>query len=147
MNLGQYLYFSSAVVSEADSIEYKGFSIHAVKRTNARASAFEYLYDHEGQSSWWCGYVQVVPELSKDIYLDDSENPNGVFRSDKYELYEPHGGFTYNDEGVPGLHVEGQFLGWDYNHYGDSTHQPTSEEILCEGKKIIDSMLKFKIET
>lgn len=140
MNIGQYLFFSSAIISDLDSTEYNGFSIYAVKRTNPRASMFEYLYDHEGQSSWWCGYVEITPELFESIYLDKSENPNGVYYSNEYVLYEPHGGFTYNGEGIPGLSTKGCFLGWDYNHYGDSTHQPTAEEILQEGMKVIDSM-------
>ncbi|MGN1190938.1 MAG: hypothetical protein ACI4SL_11160 [Candidatus Ornithospirochaeta sp.] len=142
MNLSQYLFFSSAMVSDYGSTEYHGFSIYAVKRTNPRASMFEDLYDNEAQSSWWCGYVEIAQELYESIYLDKNDNPNGVYSSDKYELYEPHGGFTYNDEGIPGLNIKGHFLGWDYNHYGDSMNQPTLEEILNEGKKAVDSILE-----
>ena len=141
MSILQYLLFSGASILEFKHAVYNGFHIYAVKRANANMTMFSGLYDNEALPSWWCGYVELAPGIYKDFHLDDSNNPNGVYRSSKQELYEPHGGFTYIDEGIPGLEaVHGDYLGWDYNHFGDHTGQPTVEEIFREGRKVIDSI-------
>ena len=98
------------------------------------------LYPH-GDADMW----SLPQEYIKTSILMTATTQNGVYRSSKQELYEPHGGFTYIDEGIPGLEaVHGDYLGWDYNHFGDHTGQPTVEEIFREGRKVIDSMLAPK---
>lgn len=121
---------------------YRGLDIYAVKRS-IDVSNSSYWYN----TAWWCGYVEVPADMRNlfsprgpldDTLLDELSKING------YNLAKVHGGYTYIDYGIP-LVLDGDqraFLGWDYNHWGDIEAHVTYNDIINEGKEVVDSMLE-----
>ena len=121
---------------------YRGLDIYAVKRS-IDASNTSYWYN----TAWWCGYVEVPADMRNlfsprgpldDTLLDELSKING------YNLAKVHGGYTYIDYGIP-LVLDGDqraFLGWDYNHWCDTEAHVTYDDVINEGKEVVDSMLE-----
>lgn len=121
---------------------YRGLDIYAVKRS-IDVSNTSYWYN----TAWWCGYVEVPVDMrnlfSPKGYLDDSLLDE-LSKINGYNLAKVHGGYTYIDYGIP-LVLDGDqraFLGWDYNHWGDTEAHVTYNDIINEGKRVVDSMLE-----
>ena len=121
---------------------YRGLDIYAVKRS-IDVSNTSYWYN----TAWWCGYVEVPADMrnlfSPKGYLDDSLLDE-LSKINGYNLAKVHGGYTYIDYGIP-LVLDGDqraFLGWDYNHWGDTEAHVTYNDIINEGKEVVDSMLE-----
>lgn len=121
---------------------YRGLDIYAVKRS-IDVSNTSYWYN----TAWWCGYVEVPADMrnlfSPKGYLDDTLLDE-LSKINGYNLAKVHGGYTYIDYGIP-LVLDGDqraFLGWDYNHWGDTEAHVTYNDIINEGKEVVDSMLE-----
>ncbi len=121
---------------------YRGLDIYAVKRS-IDVSNTSYWYN----TAWWCGYVEVPADMrnlfSPKGYLDDSilDELGDPY---KYNLAGVHGGYTYIDYGIPRV-LDGDqriFLGWDYNHCYDTEACVTYDDVINEGKEVVDSMLE-----
>ncbi|MGN5455784.1 MAG: hypothetical protein ACI4XN_07325 [Candidatus Kurthia intestinigallinarum] len=124
------------------AMSHKGFMIIALRRKLVGRKPDKCL-DWAGLTSWWCGYVETLPRIAETMFLDKSDSPYGVYRSTEYILYEPHGGFTYSDAGVPMIGLKFKhFLGWDYNHNDDKMDEVSYEDVFNEGMKVIDSMFE-----
>ena len=124
---------------------YRDLEIYAVKRSTAYSNT-EYALLDGINTAWWCGYVEVPTAMYSSFkprgYLDE-EILYRLADPDSYNLEVVHGGYTYMDYGIPSvLNNQRIFLGWDYNHSGDTESCVTYDEIINEGKKVIDSMLK-----
>lgn len=121
---------------------YRGLDIYAVKRS-IDVSNTSYWYN----TAWWCGYVEVPADMrnlfSPKGYLDDTLLDE-LGKINGYNLAKVHGGYTYIDYGIP-LVLDGDqraFLGWDYNHWGDTEACVTYDDVINEGKEVVDSMLE-----
>ena len=121
---------------------YRGLDIYVVKRS-IDVSNTSYWYN----TAWWCGYVEVPADMrnlfSPKGYLDDTLLDE-LSKINGYNLAKVHGGYTYIDYGIP-LVLDGDqraFLGWDYNHWGDAEAHVTYNDIINEGKEVVDSMLE-----
>lgn len=148
-------------IKEVKKMTYKGLDIYAVKRSNATNSKVVeslFWYDTEcnlyytNNTEWWCGYVEVplsIHNLFKpkgyldEAILDKLDNPG------KYNLASVHVGYTYIDYGIPLVLDDNRrmFLGWDYNHCCDTKDYVTYNDIIDEGKKVVDSILKLEERT
>lgn len=124
---------------------YRGLDIYAVKRS-IDVSNTSYWYNRYN-TAWWCGYVEVPADMrnlfSPKGYLDDTLLDE-LGKINGYNLAKVHGGYTYIDYGIP-LVLDGDqraFLGWDYNHWGDTEAHVTYNDIINEGKEVVDSMLE-----
>lgn len=133
-------------VKEVKKMVYRGLEIYAVKRSTAYSDAECALLDITNRA-WWCGYVEVPLDMYNPFkpegYLDDSilDELGDPY---KYNLAGVHGGYTYIDYGIPRV-LDGDqriFLGWDYNHWGDTEAHVTYNDIINEGKEVVDSMLE-----
>ena len=135
-------------VKEVKKMVYRDSEIYAVKRSTAYSDAECALLDITNRA-WWCGYVEVPLDMRNSFqskgYLDDSilyeyelDNPK------RYNLAGVHGGYTYIDYGIPRVLVGDQriFLGWDYNHCYDTEAYVTYNDVINEGKRVVDSMLE-----
>lgn len=122
-------------IKEVKKITYRDLDIYAVKRSAGLTNR-----------AWWCGYVEVplsIHNLFKPKgYLDEAilsklDNPNS------YNLASVHGGYTYIDYGIPLVLDDNRrmFLGWDYNHCCDTKDRVTYDNVIAEGKKVVDSLL------
>ena len=132
-------------IKEIKKLAYRGLDIYAVKRSiNTSNMDIESLYWYN--TEWWCGYVEVplsIHNLFKPKgYLDEAilsklDNPNS------YNLANVHGGYTYIDYGIPLVLDDNRrmFLGWDYNHCCDTKSCVTYDDIIDEGKRVVDSLL------
>ena len=132
-------------VKEIKKIVYRGLSIYAVKRSTDFSDTECALLDRTNVA-WWCGYVEVpvgMHNLFKpkgyldEAILDELDDPN------KYNLASAHGGYTYIGYGIPLVLDNNQevFLGWDYNYFYDEGTCVTYNDIIDEGKRVVDSML------
>ena len=132
-------------VKEIKKIVYRGLSIYAVKRSTDFSDTECALLDRTNVA-WWCGYVEVPVDMHNlfkpkgyldEAILDELDDPN------KYNLASAHGGYTYIDYGIPLVLDNNQevFLGWDYNHFYDEGTCVTYNDIIDEGKRVVDSML------
>lgn len=135
-------------VKEIKKITYRGLEIYAVKRSKDY-SGIEYALLDLINKAWWCGYVEVptaMYSLFKPRGYLDEEILYRLADPYSYNLEVVHGGYTYLDYGIPLVLNDNQriFLGWDYNHLYD-TECVSYDEIINEGKRVIDSMFK-KIE-
>ena len=132
-------------VRESKKTVYRGLDIYAVKRSTDYSDAQCPLFDVINRA-WWCGYVEVPTAMYKLLkprgYLDE-EILYRLADPDSYDLEVVHGGYTYLGYGIPFV-LDNQriFLGWDYNHFCDTESCVTYNEIINEGKKVIDSMLE-----
>lgn len=133
-------------VKEVKKTVYRGLEIYAVKRSTAYSDAECALLDITNRA-WWCGYAEVPLDMYNSFkpegYLDDSilyelDNPK------RYNLADVHGGYTYIDYGIPRVLGGDQriFLGWDYNHCYDTEACVTYDDVINEGKRVVDSMLE-----
>ena len=142
-------------IKEVKKITYKDLDIYAVKRSNATNSKVVeslFWYDTEcnlyytHNTEWWCGYVEVPLSMHSLFkpkgYLDEAilsklDNPNS------YNLANIHGGYTYIDYGIPLVLDDNRrmFLGWDYNHCCDTKDCVTYDNVIAEGKKVVDSLI------
>ena len=130
------------MAKEVKKTIYKGLEVYAVKR-----SIGEELYIYSIPTAWWCGYVEASREMNDSFggrrYLEDNiiKLSRGN-KTKKYELAHVHGGYTYAAYGIPLVLNDNQrlFIGWDYNHYLDTEDCVTYQEILEEGRKVIDSI-------
>ena len=132
-------------IKKIKKITYRGLEIYAVKRFTDYSYAKCALFDITN-TKWWCGYVEVplaMYSLFKprgypdEAILDELDDPN------KYNLASAHGGYTYIGYGIPLVLDNNQevFLGWDYNHFYDEGTCVTYNDIIDEGKRVVDSML------
>ena len=137
---------SGVKVKEIKKMIYRGLEIYAVKRSTNYSYA-ECALLGRGNKAWWCGYVEVPPAMYSLLkprgYLDE-EILYRLADPDSYDLAVVHGGYTYLDYGIPRVLDDNQriFIGWDYNHFCDTESCVTYDEIINEGKKVIDSMLE-----
>ena len=132
-------------VKEIKKITYRGLEIYAVKRSKDYSGIGYALLDLINKA-WWCGYVEVptaMYSLFKPRGYLDEEILYRLADPYSYNLEVVHGGYTYLDYGIPFV-LDNQriFLGWDYNHLYDTESGVTYDEIINEGKKVIDSMFK-----
>ena len=140
---------NSINVKEIKKTVYRDLEIYAVKRSTAYSNT-ECAWLDGTNTAWWCGYVEVPTAMDKLLkprgYLDE-EILYSLSDPDSYNLEVVHGGYTYLDYGIPLVLADNQriFLVWDYNHSGDTESCVTYDDIINEGKKVIDSMFK-KIE-
>ena len=132
-------------VKEIKKMAYRGLEIYAVKRSTDYTDAQCALLDITNRA-WWCGYVEVPLDMYSSLkprgYLDEEvlyrlADPNS------YDLAHVHGGYTYLDNGIPHVLDDNQrlFLGWDYNHWCDTEDCVTYDDVINEGKRVVDSML------
>ena len=132
-------------IKEVKKITYRDLDIYAVKRSAGYSDAKCALLDITNRA-WWCGYVGVplsIHNLFKPKgYLDEAilsklDNPNS------YNLANVHAGYTYIAYGIPLVLDDNRrmFLGWDYNHCCDTEDCVTYNDIIDEGKKVVDSLL------
>ena len=141
--------YNGGNVKEIKKITYRGLEIYAVKRSKDYSGIGYALLDLINKA-WWCGYVEVpavMYSLFKPKGYLDEEILYRLADPYSYNLEVVHGGYTYLDYGIPLVLDDNQriFLGWDYNHLYDTESCVTYDEIINEGKKVIDSMFK-KIE-
>lgn len=133
-------------IKEIKKMVYRGLEIYAVKRSTADSDAKCALFDIANKA-WWCGYVEVPLDMYNpfkpegyldDLILDELDDPDG------YNLASVHGGYTYVDYGIPRVLDDNQrpFLGWDYNHCYDIRTCVTYDDVINEGKEVVDSMLE-----
>lgn len=133
-------------IKQVKKMVYRDLEIYAVKRS-INCSDLGFGLFSWSNTEWWCGYVEVPedmhnlfkPEgyLDKTI-LDELDDP------DSYDLAHVHEGYTYIGHRIPRVLDDGPklFLGWDYNHCGDTGDCVTYDAIINEGKRVIDSMLE-----
>lgn len=132
-------------IKEVKKITYRDLDIYAVKRSTGYSDAKCALLDITNRA-WWCGYVEVplsIHNLFKPKgYLDEAilsklDNPNS------YNLASVHAGYTYIAYGIPLVLDDNRrmFLGWDYNHCCDTEDCVTYNDIIDEGKRVVDSLL------
>ena len=132
-------------VEEIKKTTYRSMEVYAVKRPTDYSDAECAWFGIN--RAWWCGYVEVPPAMYSLLkprgYLDE-EILYRLADPDSYDLAVVHGGYTYLDYGIPRVLDDNQriFLGWDYNHFCDTESCVTYDEIINEGKKVIDSMLE-----
>ena len=137
-------------VKEIKKMAYRDLDIYAVKRSTDYTDAQCALLNITN-TAWWCGYVEVPPAMYSLLmpkgYLDE-EIPYRLADPDSYDLAVVHGGYTYIDYGIPHVlnHSQRLFLGWDYNHFCDTETCVTYNDIMNEGKRVIDSMLERVIK-
>lgn len=134
-------------VEEIKKTTYRSMEIYAVKRSTNLSDA-ECALLGRGNKAWWCGCVEVPPGsiyslLKPRGYLDIPIMEKWIY-SYSCDLAVVHGGYTYLNYGIPLVLDDNQklFLGWDYNHFCDTESCVTYDEIINEGKKVIDSMFK-----
>ena len=141
---------SSANIKEVKKLAYRGLDIYAVKRSPGSHASLESLYGLTAEflrAEWWCGYVEVPADMrnlfSPKGYLDDTLLDE-LGKINGYNLASVHGGYTYIDYGIPRVLDDNQrpFLGWDYNHCYDIGTCVTYNDIINEGKEVVDSMLE-----
>lgn len=136
---------SSANIKEVKKLVYRGSDIYAVKRSTDFSDT-ECALLGRTNAEWWCGYVKVPADMHSlfkprgyldETLLDELDDPN------KYNLASAHGGYTYIGYGIPLVLDNNQevFLGWDYNHCYDAGTCVTYNDVITEGKKVIDSLL------
>ena len=137
---------NDAVIKEVKKTVYRDLEIYAVKRSiNCSDLSFGLFFG--SNLEWWCGYVEVPadmhnlfkPEGHLDrTILDELDDP------DSYDLAHVHEGYTYIGHSIPRVLDKGPklFLGWDYNHFCDIGACVTYNDIIDEGKKVVDSMLE-----
>lgn len=115
-----------------DSGDYRGFKFYAINVGN-----------HP------CGYVEV-PESSWAHTVKSYDD-------ERLDEINVHGGFSFCKGRLflqdKDLFAKGQFLGWDYAHFGDytkydnfdspelGTRRYTTEEIVAECKSVIDQII------
>ena len=82
-------------------------------------------------------FIKPEGHLDETI-LDELDDP------DSYDLAHVHEGYTYLDYGIPLVFDKDHrlFLGWDYNHCCDIGVDVTYDDVIDEGKKVVDSMLE-----
>lgn len=137
---------SGVNVKEIKKTIYRGLEIYAVKRSTDYSYAECELLGR-GNRAWWCGYVEVPLDMrnlfSPKGYLDDTLLDE-LGKINGYNLAKVHGGYTYIDYGIPLVLDSDQraFLGWDYNHWCDTEAHITYNDIIDEGKRVVDSMLE-----
>lgn len=137
---------NSINVKEIKKTVYRDLEIYAVKRSTAYSNT-ECAWLDGTNTAWWCGYVEVPLAMYSSFkprgYLDE-EILYRLADPYSYNLEVVHGGYTYLDYGIPCVLADNQriFLGWDYNHSEDTESCVTYDEIINEGKKVIDSMFK-----
>ena len=133
-------------IKEVKKITYRDLDIYAVKRSTGYSDAKCALLDITNRA-WWCGYVEIPLDIRNlfeprgfldDSILDELDDPH------RYNLASVHGGYTYIDYGIPLVLDNNQrpFLGWDYNHYYDIGACVTYDDVINEGKEVVDSMLE-----
>ena len=136
-------------IKEVKKITYRDLEIYAVKRSTGYSDAKCALLDITNRA-WWCGYVEVPPDMYSSLkprgYLDTAILDE-LDDSDSYDLVHVHGGYTYIDYGIPLVLDDNRriFIGWDYNHYCDMESCVTYEDVVKEGKEVVNSMLE-KVE-
>lgn len=133
-------------IKEVKKMVYRGLDIYAVKRS-IDCSDLSFGLFFGSNLEWWCGYVEVPLAMYSSFkprgYLDE-EILYRLADPYSYNLEVVHGGYTCLDYGIPCVLADNQriFLGWDYNHSEDTESCVTYDEIINEGKKVIDSMLE-----
>ena len=137
---------NDALIKEVKKMVYRGLDIYAVKRSiNCSDRSFGLFFG--SNTEWWCGYVEVPEDMHNFIkpeghldetILDELDDP------DSYDLAHVHEGYTYLDYGIPLVFDKDHrlFLGWDYNHCCDIGADVTYDDVIDEGKKVVDSMLE-----
>lgn len=106
-----------------------------------------------------CGYVKVPDDIWNAVSKGwDGEKPK-YYAFDG--LFDVHGGFTYCGEyghpGGPNDLPDGNWVGWDYAHYGDYTafdigfsQNPnkkwTTLEIVDEALDVCNQMIEYRKE-
>ena len=137
---------NDAAIKEVKKMVYRGLDIYAVKRS-INCSSLNFGLFFGSNTEWWCGYVEVPVDLHKlfkpeghpdETILDELDDP------DSYNLAHVHEGYTYIGHRIPRVLDNGPklFLGWDYNHYCDIGADVTYNNVIDEGKKVVDSMLE-----
>ena len=137
---------NDAAIKEVKKMVYRDLEIYAVKRSiNCSDLSFGLLFG--SNTEWWCGYVEIPEDMHNlfkpeghldETILDELDDP------DSYDLAHVHEGYTYLDYGIP-LVVDKDhrlFLGWDYNHCCDIGADVTYNDVIDDGKRVIDSMLE-----
>lgn len=137
---------NDAVIKKVKKMVYRDLEIYAVKRSlDSRSLNFGSFFGINAE--WWCGYVEVPEDmhnlfkpkghLDKTI-LDELDDP------DSYDLAHVHEGYTYIGHKIPRVLDNGPklFLGWDYNHFCDIGDCVSYEDVIDEGKRVIDSMFE-----
>ena len=137
---------NDAAIKEVKKMVYRDLEIYAVKRSiNCSNLSFGLLFG--SNTEWWCGYVEIPEDMHNlfkpeghldETILDELDDP------DSYDLAHVHEGYTYLDYGIP-LVVDKDhrlFLGWDYNHCCDIGADVTYNDVIDDGKRVIDSMLE-----
>ena len=137
---------NDAAIKEVKKMVYRDLEIYAVKRSidSSRLISGSFFGSN---TVWWCGYVEV-PEDIHNLFkpegyldrtiLDELDDP------DSYDLAHVHEGYTYIGYRIPRVLDNGPklFLGWDYNHFCDIGACVTYNDVIDEGKRVIDSMLE-----
>ena len=132
-------------IKEVKKITYRDLGIYAVKRSTGYSDAKCALLDITNRA-WWCGYVEVPLDMYSSLkprgYLDE-EVLYRLADPDSYNLEVVHGGYTYLDYGISLVLDDDQriFIGWDYNHFCDAEDCVTHNDVINEGKRVVDSML------
>ena len=135
-----------AAIKEVKKMVYRGLDIYAVKRS-INCSSLNFGLFFGTNTVWWCGYVEVPSDIHNlfkpeghldETILDELDDP------DSYDLAHVHEEYTYIGHSIPCVLDKGPklFLGWDYNHFCDIGNCVTYEDVINEGKRVVDSMLE-----
>ena len=137
---------NDAAIKKVKKMVYRGLDIYAVKRSiNCSDLSFGLFFGSD--TEWWCGYVEVPEDIHNlfkpeghldETILDELDDP------DSYNLAHVHGGYTYIGHRIPRVLDNGPklFLGWDYNHFDDIWADVIYDDVIDEGKRVVDSMLE-----
>ena len=137
---------NDALIKEVKKMVYRGLDIYAVKRS-INCSSLNFGLFFGTNTEWWCGYVEVPEDMHNlfkpegyldETILDELDDP------DSYDLAHVHEGYTYIGHSIPCVLDKGPklFLGWDYNHFCDIGACVTYDNVINEGKRVVDSMLE-----
>ena len=137
---------NDALIKEVKKMVYRDLEIYAVKRS-IDSSRLIFGSFFGTNTVWWCGYVEVPADMYNlfkpegypdETILDELDDP------DSYDLAHVHEGYTYIGHSIPCVLDKGPklFLGWDYNHFCDIGACVTYDDIIDEGKRVVDSMLE-----
>ena len=134
---------NDAAIQEVKKMVYRDLEIYAVKRSintgNRIVEPFPGI-----NTEWWCGYVEASIDIHNSLKGKGYLYKTILDKLEEYDIAPVHGGYTYISHGIPHVLDDDPrlFLGWDYNHYGDTEACVTYDDIIDEGKRVVDSMLE-----